>query len=105
MKNYMMVNDKKIEISQETVNNLEQEFGEKVTFSIGDRFMTLGNKSILVYIGDSRVCMITLKSGLLHFSSEKVGDIRQITEAEMKKICGCPLYRYWDSRKKVKCDT
>ncbi len=102
MKNYMVVNDKKIEISQETANNLEQEFGEKVTYSVGDRFRVCGCKSILVNIGNYRVCMISLGTGIFHFIPEKVGDICKITKAELNRICSCHFVRYWDCQKKIK---
>ncbi len=102
MKNYMVVNDKKIEISQETADNLKQKLGEKVTYSVGDRFMAEGNKCILVMGNYNEASMITLRSGMRHNSPITVGDIRKITKAELEKICSCHPIRYWDRQKKIK---
>ncbi len=107
MKNYMMINGKKIEVSQETADNLEQEFGQKVTYSIGDRFKLGSAKFIIVGWYDLGVSVAGLDrgefwTGKLH----NVKDIKKITLKEIKEILrNTGAKRYWDSQKKVKCDT
>ena len=105
MKNYMMINDKKIEISQETANNIEKELGEKVTYSIGDRFIVDNIKNILASVESGTVHMVTLDRGFRHNAPVKVKDIYEITKPELKTICNDLAVRYWNSQKQVKCDT
>jgi hypothetical protein len=109
MKNYMMVNDKKIEISQETADNLEREFGE-TTYSIGDRLLNTNGddeKYIIVRTGNKKeVVIVELSNGVEYTNRPvKVGKEGAITASEFRKIVNGNDYcftRYWDSQRKVK---
>ncbi len=109
MKNYMMINGTKIEISQETADNLEKEFGEKVTYSVGDRFFsdnTCNEKVILVRTWRSshsdKAAFVRLESGEPWNNSFTARDFKKIRPSEIGSKIGC-LVRYWDARKNEKC--
>ena len=109
MKNYMMINGTKIEISQETADNLEQKFGEK-TYSIGDRFVRGGDgifagyKYILVRASKDGVLLAALKDGCRWTSPIDVPTPTKITQKAFGSITTHDDFtRYWDARKQEKC--
>ena len=78
----------------------------KVTYSVGDRFLTFAGSKVLlakVHSGAGlRVVMIDLTTGVQHNSPEPVCCFYKITKEELAPLCLCKPVRYWDSRKKVK---
>ena len=102
MKNYMMINGKKIEISDETADNLEAEFSPK-TYSIGDRFVGDSEKRILAKLPDNGgVSLIDLSTGWPWASPVKVKNEISITEHEFKGIeTHGKFTRYWDNAKQT----
>ncbi len=74
----------------------------EVMYSMGDRFMADGQKTLLAGIGNGKAVMIGLMDGCFHKLPRPVNDVYAITGGELRSLCGCGPVRYWDSRKKVK---
>jgi len=91
MNNYLMIDGKKISISDETAANMKKQLSEEETYSVGD---------ILVYTNDTRTVVTCLPSGEIAlvvvkdtYSAEvgtcwnnksiKVENIRKITADEL----------------------
>ena len=75
--------------------------GLEVTYSIGDRFVCNDSKSIIGCINGSKAVMITLSTGMFHSPPVLVGNVRKITECELKEMCSCPKTYYWDRQRKI----
>ena len=107
MKNYMMINKNKIEISQETADNLEQQFATpSETYSVGDRFRRKfgGSKHILISTAISTVVMGNLKDGCRYGDAVKVSDWNKIPQSEFDCNWGVgDFVRYWDYVKQESC--
>ncbi len=100
MDNYMKINGKKIEISQETADNLEEKFGQKM-YSTGDRFKRKfsGDKYILISTESSKVVMGKLSDGCRYGDSMKVSDWNKILQSEFDRNWGeGGFVRYWNSK-------
>jgi hypothetical protein len=90
MKNYMQVNGKKIEISQETAANLEREFGSGF-FAVGDRLVDLDGWGLYIVRIKNQIGVI-IESGdrelhrLYNDTLVSVGDMNKITTTELSQI-------------------
>lgn len=95
-----MIKDKRIEISQETTDNILNQLKE-TTYSQGDRFIHKGQKHILAFVGG--VSFVGLKDGHWYNEPEKVTNRHKITQKEFDSIRdGGTFTRYWDSQRRIK---
>ncbi len=96
-----------VKVHQKFVDEAKRELaGLEVTYSIGDRFKKQGRKYIIVIQteGYRSVAMAGLACGCLIYGSKEVKDTDRITQIEFACVADSGYIRYWDARKKVRCE-
>ena len=88
MENYICIDDKKIEISKETADNLRKEFSP-VTYKRGDVFRSNFNDYYIIskVRDNDHMTLTNIVNGNSWSDDTKVEDCRNITEQEFSKMC------------------
>ena len=96
MKDYICIDNKKIEISDETTKRIKEQLGEK-TYGIGQFFQgRAGAKYILAFV-DNRVALVDLNDGIQIFGSRPVDNVHEIPQTVIDELF---THKLWKVRNK-----